>query len=94
MDTAISTDLVGSTVVLTTVWVELVTDPSLFKFNKRVMSRDHRLIAAVALFIGAFAGRAIVGKLGTAGALGVGTGFRVLMTFHWLLVPSKKITSS
>lgn len=84
----------GTTIVLTTVWVELVTDPSLFKFNKRVMSRDHRLIAAVALFIGAFAGRAIVGKLGTAGALGVGTGFRVLMTFHWLLVPSKKITSS
>jgi len=58
------------------------------------VTRDHRLIAAVALFIGAFAGRAILGKLGTAGALGVGTGFRVLMAFHWLLVPSKKIAPS
>jgi len=82
------------TVVLTTVWVELVTDPGLFKLNRRVMTRDHRLIAAVALFIGAFAGRAILGKLGTAGTLGVGTGFRVLMAFHWLLVPSKKIALS
>jgi len=77
------------TVVLTTVWVELLTDPGLFKFNRRVMSRDHRLIAVVALFTGAFAGRAILGRLSTAGALGIGTGFRVLIAFYWLSVPSK-----
>lgn len=75
--------------MLTTVWVELVTDPGLFQIRKRVMSRDHRLIAAVSLFIGAFVGRAILARLGTASALGVGVGIRILMTFQWIFVPSK-----
>jgi hypothetical protein len=78
-------------VVLTTVWVELVTDPGLLHIRKRVMSRDHRLIAAGTLFIGAFTSRAILAKLGTAGALGVGTGFRVLLTLLWLFVPPKPV---
>jgi hypothetical protein len=75
--------------VLTTVWVELVTDPSLLHIRKRVMSRDHRLIAAITLFFGAFTSRAVLAKLGTAGALGVGTGFRVVFTLLWLFVPPK-----
>ncbi|KAF5349167.1 hypothetical protein D9756_009465 [Leucocoprinus leucothites] len=79
----------GTTIVLTTVWVELFTDPGLFNIRKRILSRDHRLIAASALFIGAFVGRAILAKLGTAGALGVAVGFRVLMSFQWIFVPSK-----
>ncbi|KAF9446031.1 hypothetical protein P691DRAFT_804806 [Macrolepiota fuliginosa MF-IS2] len=79
----------GTTIVLTTVWVELMTDPGLFNIRKRVMTRDHRLIAAVALFIGAFTGRAILGKIGAPGALGVGVGFRVLMSLQWIFVPSK-----
>ncbi|KXN83292.1 hypothetical protein AN958_01625 [Leucoagaricus sp. SymC.cos] len=79
----------GTTIVLTTVWVELLTDPGLFQIRKRVMSRDHRLIAAISLFLGAFIGRAILGKLGTAGALGVAVGFRVLMSLQWIFVPSK-----
>lgn len=54
------------------------------------MTRDHRLIAAGALFIGAFVGRAILGKLGTAGALGVAVGFRVLMVLQWVFVPDVK----
>lgn len=75
--------------MLTTVWVELFTDPGLFQIRKRVLTRDHRLIAAFALFLGAFVGRAILGKLGTAGALGVAVGFRVLMSLQWIFVPPK-----
>jgi len=77
-------------VVLTTVWVELMSDPRLFRFRQRVMTRDHRLIAAVSLFLGAFVGRALLAQLGTAGALGVGVGFRMLITFSWIFVPSPK----
>ena len=78
-----------SVVVLTTVWVELMSDPRLFKFRQRVMTRDHRLIAAVALFLGAFVGRSILGQIGTAATMGVGVGFRVLITLSWIFVPSK-----
>jgi hypothetical protein len=79
----------GTTIVLTTVWVELMSDPRLFKFRQRVMTRDHRLIAAVALFLGAFIGRSILGQIGTAATMGVGVGFRVLITLSWIFVPNK-----
>jgi hypothetical protein len=80
----------GTTIVLTTVWVELMSDPRLFTLKQRVMTRDHRLIAAVSLFLGAFIGRAILAKLGTGGTLGIGVGFRILICFSWIFVPSKK----
>ncbi|KAF8962279.1 hypothetical protein BDZ97DRAFT_1119657 [Flammula alnicola] len=79
----------GTTIVLTTVWVELMSDPRLFKFRQRVMTRDHRLIAAVSLFLGAFIGRAILQQLGTAGTLGVGVGVRIFITLSWIFVPNK-----
>ncbi|KAF9475410.1 hypothetical protein BDN70DRAFT_814149, partial [Pholiota conissans] len=79
----------GTTIVLTTVWVELMSDPRLFRLKERVKTRDHRLIAAVSLFLGAFAGRAILAKVGTAGTLGVAVGFRVFVTFSWIFVPGK-----
>jgi hypothetical protein len=80
----------GTTIVLTTVWVELMSDPRLFRLRQRVMTRDHRLIAAVSLFLGAFVVRAILAKLGTGGTLGVAVGVRVLITLSWLFVPGKK----
>jgi hypothetical protein len=58
-----------------------MTDPRLFKFRQRVMSRDHRLIAAVSLFLGAFVDRSILGQ--------IGAGFRVLITLSRIFVPSK-----
>ncbi|RXW13328.1 hypothetical protein EST38_g12522 [Candolleomyces aberdarensis] len=84
----------GTTIVLTTVWVELMTDPSLLKIHKKVLSRDHRLIAAVSLFLGAFIGRAILAALGTAGTLGVGVGLRVLIALSWVFVPQKPKTGA
>ncbi|TFK33974.1 hypothetical protein BDQ12DRAFT_700588 [Crucibulum laeve] len=83
----------GTTIVLTTVWVELMTDPRLFRLRQRVMSRDHRLIAAVSLFLGAFVGRAILGQLGAGGTLGVAVGIRVLVTLSWIFVPGKAVVA-
>ncbi|KAK1217253.1 hypothetical protein PQX77_020102 [Marasmius sp. AFHP31] len=83
-----------TTVVLTTVWVELMTDPSLFNLKRKVITRDHKLIAAGSLFIGAFVSRAILGQIGSAGTLGIGVGFRILITFAWLFVPAKQVKSS
>ncbi|EDR00120.1 uncharacterized protein LACBIDRAFT_334394 [Laccaria bicolor S238N-H82] len=74
----------GTTIVLTTVWVELVSDPRLFSLRQRVISRDHRVIAAVALFIGSFVSRAILQKIGTAGTLGVAVGIKIF------IVPTKR----
>jgi len=83
-----------TTIVLTTVWVELVTDPRLFKIREKVKTRDHKLIAAVALFFGAFVGRALLAtSLGAAGALGVGAGIRFLIALAWIVIPGKPATS-
>ncbi|KAF8908601.1 hypothetical protein CPB84DRAFT_1767049 [Gymnopilus junonius] len=67
----------GTTIVLTTVWVELMADPKLFNIA-------NSLIAAVALFLGAFIGRAILQSIGTAGTMGVGAGIRVIISLAWL----------
>ena len=66
-----------------------MADPKLFKLNRRVISRDHKIIGVSVLFLGGFAGRAILDKIGSAGALGVGTGIRVLVALWWLFVPAK-----
>ena len=79
----------STTVVLTTVWCELMADPKLLNFRQRVISRDHKLIAIVALFLGGFVGRAIIDAVGAAGTLGVGTGMRVVIAVWWLFVPGK-----
>ncbi|KAF5383000.1 hypothetical protein D9615_004846 [Tricholomella constricta] len=79
----------GTTIVLTTVWVELVSDPRLFKLREKVVSRDHKIIAALALFVGGFMGRALVGKIGAAGTLGIAVGLRVLIAVSWIFVGGK-----
>ncbi|KAF8643154.1 hypothetical protein AX16_009198 [Volvariella volvacea WC 439] len=80
----------GTTIVLTTVWVELMSDPRLFKLRNKVISRDHKVLAAGALFLGGFIGRALVGKIGAAGTLGVGVGMRVLIAISWIFVKGKE----
>ncbi|KAF9267732.1 hypothetical protein L218DRAFT_1073831 [Marasmius fiardii PR-910] len=76
--------------VLTTVWVELMSDPKLFNLRQKVITRDHKLIAAGSLFLGGFVSRAILGKIGDAGALGVAVGIRLLITLAWFFVPAKQ----
>jgi hypothetical protein len=78
-----------TTVVLTTVWVELMADPDLFRFRRFVITRDHKLIAVAALFLGGFTSRALVDQIGAAGALGVGTGVRLCVTLSWMFIPGE-----
>ncbi|KAI0777491.1 hypothetical protein BD413DRAFT_466868 [Trametes elegans] len=79
----------ATTIVLTTVWCELMADPKLFNFRQRVITRDHKFIAIFALFLGGFVGRAIIDAVGAASTLGVGTGMRVAIAVWWLFVPGK-----
>lgn len=78
-----------TTVVLTTVWCELMADPKLFKLNRFVITRDHKVIAILCLFVGGFTGRALIDQIGSAGTLGIGTGIRLLIAVWWLFVPGK-----
>ncbi|KIJ35264.1 hypothetical protein M422DRAFT_180927 [Sphaerobolus stellatus SS14] len=78
----------ATTIVLTTVWCELMADPKLFS-RKLVKTRDLKIVAVSALFIGGFVGRALLDKLGDAGALGVGTGIRFIITLTWFGVQGK-----
>jgi hypothetical protein len=75
-------------VVLTTVWCELMADPKLF-VARRVNSRDHKILAVSALFVGGFCSRAILQSIGSPASLGIGTGLRVLVAFSWLFVPGQ-----
>ena len=75
--------------MLTTVWCELMADPKLLNFRKKIISRDHKLIAILALFLGGFVGRAIIDAAGSPATLGVGTGMRLLIALSWLFVPGK-----
>ncbi|KAM0791041.1 hypothetical protein ACM66B_004337 [Microbotryomycetes sp. NB124-2] len=79
----------GTSVVLTTVWVELVTDPRLFSL-KHVKTRDHRVVAIAGLFLGGLFGAALAHTIGAAGAFGVTAGVRVVSSASWLLVPAQK----
>jgi hypothetical protein len=78
-------------VVLTTVWCDLMSDPNLFNFRHYVITRDHKLIAAGSIFLGGFIGRALLDKIGGAGTLGVGAGFRFCIALGWIFVPGTKV---
>jgi hypothetical protein len=69
-----------------------MADPKLFS-RHFVITRDHKLIAALALFIGGFVGRALVDSIGASGALGVGTGVRLLIALSWIFVPGKPVST-
>ena len=82
----------GTTVVLTTIWTELVADPGLFK-PKLVPSRDHRAASIFALLIGGFASRAITNTIGGAASLGIGALLKVMIAFTFYFVPSKVVVA-
>jgi len=78
----------ATTIVLTTVWCELMADPKLF-VGRRVTSRDHKVLAVTSVFVGGFCSRAILQAIGSPASLGIGTGLRVLLAFSWFFVPGK-----
>ncbi|KPV71537.1 uncharacterized protein RHOBADRAFT_47715 [Rhodotorula graminis WP1] len=79
----------GTSLVLTTVWVELANDPLLFA-RKAVKSRDHRALAVFAAFLGGMCSAGIVFASSSAVAFGVCTGLRVIAVFVWLFMPAEK----
>ncbi|KAJ7512464.1 hypothetical protein B0H11DRAFT_2346746 [Mycena galericulata] len=78
----------STTVVLTAVWVELMTDPHLFRC-RRITSRDHKLFALIALFGGALSARLLLGRIGTPATLVFGAGIRLMVAVGWVFVPKK-----
>lgn len=78
-------------VVLTAVFVELVTDPTLFQVTRPVRSRDQKWLAVAALFLGVVVGRLILGQLGTALTIGVGVLIRVGIAVSWLCIPATRV---
>jgi len=77
-----------TTIVLTTVWCELMAEPKLFRASL-VRSRDLKVAAVSALFVGGFVGRALLDKLGDGTTFAIGAGFRVIVALMWFLVPGK-----
>ena len=87
MLTEICCVLLYLSVVLTTLWAELMGDPDLFR-RKHVKSRDHRLLAVLAFFLGGMLGRGVLNHIGSAAVYGIATGLRVLIALSWLFIPS------
>jgi len=69
-----------------------MADPKLF-IARRVTSRDHKIVAVTALFVGGFCSRAILQAIGSPASLGIGTGLRVLLAFSWFFVPGQRATA-
>jgi len=78
----------STTVVLTAIWIELIADPKLF-FGQKVVSRDHKILALVALCGGAISARLILDGIGSAATVGVGAGIHVLIALSWLFIRGK-----
>lgn len=78
----------ATTVVLTTIWCELMADPKAL-LPRHVPSRDHKLLSIFSLFFGGFVCRALIDKVGSAWALGIGAFIRLLIAFSWIPAPAK-----
>ena len=74
-------------VLMTGFWCEIMSDPKIFTLRHR--ARDIKLFAIFMVFLGGFAARAILQRIGAPGALGVGTGVRALIAIAWLFAPAK-----
>lgn len=79
----------STSIVLTAIFVELTTDPTLFQVTRSVPSRDHKWLAVIFLFVGAVCGRLILGQVGIASTLGIAVVIRTLIALSWLFIPSR-----
>ena len=80
-----------TSVVLTSIYCDLFSDAELFAAISRNAERNRRMGAPILLLIGALAGGAIAkSSLGTAGALWIAAGLKLLMVCAWALWPAQK----
>ena len=63
-----------------------MAEPRLFRAG-HVRSRDLKIVAVSALFIGGVSGRLLLDRTGSSMAFLVGGGLRVLIALLWLRVP-------
>jgi hypothetical protein len=68
-----------------------MADPKLFHLGP-VISRDHKIYAIIALFLGGFLGRALLQASDSAVTLGVGAGLRALIALSFLWVKEKTVS--
>lgn len=66
-----------------------MADPELFKL-RFVKTRDLKVVAVLALFVGGFLGRTFLEKIGSANTFFIGTGLRMLIAMWWLWVQGEK----
>ncbi|KIJ14513.1 hypothetical protein PAXINDRAFT_176697 [Paxillus involutus ATCC 200175] len=74
----------STTVVLTSIWVELISEPKLFHLRRLVVERDHKIMTIAACFAGGFAGRTVLDEVGAPVTLGIAGGLRMLISILWL----------
>ncbi|KZP00938.1 hypothetical protein CALVIDRAFT_475338 [Calocera viscosa TUFC12733] len=82
----------ATSVVLTTIWVQLIGDPKLFSPHAPIKTRDYKALAIFMLFLGGLFGRALDGTIGAGNTFAVGAGLRLLIAISWWWVPAKKAT--
>ncbi|TYJ57820.1 hypothetical protein B9479_001430 [Cryptococcus floricola] len=76
----------GTTVPLTSTWIDLFNDPFLFAF-RHVRTRDVRAFGCLALISGAMISRVILGYIGSAETIAVCLAFRALLLVFWFAIP-------
>ncbi|KIY63419.1 hypothetical protein CYLTODRAFT_360010 [Cylindrobasidium torrendii FP15055 ss-10] len=79
----------GATLPLTTTWIELLGVQALSNPKRLDTARDQRAIGILSVVLGALTARGLIFKLGSPGALGMAAGFRALVAFSWIFVPSE-----
>ncbi|KAL1405362.1 hypothetical protein Q8F55_008993 [Vanrija albida] len=79
----------NTTVVLTTTWVEIFNDPSLFVIGL-APSRDVRVAGVLAVLVGAFTARALLAVAHSSGTIGVLCGFRLIQVVWWAAIPGPR----
>ncbi|EPQ54578.1 hypothetical protein GLOTRDRAFT_42824, partial [Gloeophyllum trabeum ATCC 11539] len=80
----------AATLVITTMWCELMADPKLHHIRKWVSTRDHKLAVIGSLLVGGFMGAVSVEAIGSAGTLGLAAGLRALIAIGWVFVPDRE----
>jgi hypothetical protein len=76
-----------TSVVLTSLYCDLLSDAEIFSLNNS--DRNRRLSAPVLLLFGAIAGGLVAhSPIGTAGALWIAAGLKLLVVFSWYFWPA------
>lgn len=77
---------------MTGFWCELMSDTKVLQ--KNYVARNRKVLAIIYVFLGGFMARALIGRIGAAATLGIGTIMRFLVAVAWLFGPAKASKSN